>query len=246
MKNEDKKIDRMKKLQRLVDVHFNGKIDEIGKYFGYKDGAFFRQMLSGSRPISEKTIDKIHSINKFRNWFDNIKVFTQPDPAGMGIAYANRLETEAMEEAMLIPPNEIKINQYKDVAGSMGSGLILQDQPGEISSIHVSEEWVKKNVKYYTSINNLCIVTGFGDSMRGMYNPGDPLLVDSGVKTLEYDGVYFFRIGDEGFIKTLQRIPGVGIRAISENTKYEAWTITKNMQFEILARVIKVWESTDF
>ena len=58
MENKDKKNDRISRLQALLDTHFNGRKDELGKFLGYKDGAFVRQMLSGSRPISEKTVDK--------------------------------------------------------------------------------------------------------------------------------------------------------------------------------------------
>lgn len=199
-----------------------------GKTIPQKEKSYISQLIHGKAPFGEKAARRLE------------------DTYGMGLAYLDTLTNDVLDEKISAKSLNIVINQYEDVAGSMGRGLILQDQPGEISSIHVSDEWVRKNVKHYTSINNLCIVTGFGDSMRGMYNPGDPLLVDAGVKTIEFDGVYFFRIGDEGFIKTLQRIPGVGIRAISENKKYEAWTITKDMQFEVLARVIKVWESTDF
>jgi phage repressor protein C with HTH and peptisase S24 domain len=82
--------------------------------------------------------------------------------------------------------------------------------------------------------------------MRGMFNSGDPLLVDTGIKSLDYDGVYFFRIGDEGFIKTLQRIPGDGIRVISENKKYETWTIKPDMEFQVLGKVLTVWESKNY
>jgi len=142
--------------------------------------------------------------------------------------------------------DEFTINQYHDVRGAMGQGLVLRGESGQITGWKVTNEWLSKNVPANTGNNNLTIVTGFGDSMCGMYNSGDPLIVDVGVKTLEYDGVYFFRIGDEGFIKTLQRIPGEGIRVISENKKYETWTITKEMDFEVLGRVLKAWESKEF
>jgi len=82
--------------------------------------------------------------------------------------------------------------------------------------------------------------------MRPMFNSGDPLLLDSGVKSVEFDAVYFFRVGDEGFIKRLQRIPGDGIRAISENKSYESWTIREDMDFEIFGQVLKAWRSEDF
>jgi len=139
-----------------------------------------------------------------------------------------------------------QVPQYREVMGAMGRGVMLRDQPGQIVGLRVTKEWLHKNVPSNTGHENLCVVTGFGDSMKGMYNPGDPLLVDTGVKSCDYDGVYFFRIGDEGFIKRLQRIPGVGIKVISENKVYETWTITPDMDFEVFAKVLKVWESTDF
>lgn len=148
--------------------------------------------------------------------------------------------------ALIDSTNEISINQYHDVIGAMGHGLVLRGESGQITGWKVTSEWIAKNVPSNTGSKNLAIVTGFGDSMRGMFNSGDPLLVDTGIKSLDYDGVYFFRIGDEGFIKTLQRIPGDGIRVISENKKYETWTITDDMDFEVFGRVLKVWKSEKF
>jgi hypothetical protein len=140
--------------------------------------------------------------------------------------------------------NDLTIPQY-DTGGAMGTGVILRDQPGMIRSWRVTPEWIQKNVHNITSPKNLAIVTGFGDSMKSMYNPGDPLLVDTGVTSVEFDGVYFFRIADEGFIKRLQRIPGIGLRAISENKAYEAWDIRKDMDFQVFARVVRVWKGED-
>ena len=97
------------------------------------------------------------------------------------------------------------------------------------------------------SAKDLCIVTGFGDSMRPLFNPGDPLLVDISVNTVEFDTIYFFRVGNEGFIKRLQRIPGEGLRVLSANRdNYEPWTIKPDMDFQVLGRVLKVWRSDDF
>ena len=145
-----------------------------------------------------------------------------------------------------IKSDEIMINQYHGVRGSMGGGLSLPDQPGQITKWTVTPEWIIKNLPSHTGANNLSIITGFGDSMVGMYNPGDPLIVDTGVKNCDHDGVYFFRVGNEGYVKRLQRIPNVGIIVISKNTEYKEWTITPDMDFEVLAKVLKVWESKNF
>lgn len=150
--------------------------------------------------------------------------------------------------AEMVEDDAVRIHQY-DTGGSMGHGLILKEQPGVIRSWTVSHEWLRKNVHRITSPENLAIVTGFGDSMKGVFNPGDPLLVDTGIKKADIDGVYFFRVGEEGFVKRLQRIPtlsGTIIRAKSANTDYEPFDIVKGMDFEIFARVVKAWKSEDF
>lgn len=137
------------------------------------------------------------------------------------------------------------IKQY-DAGGRMGAtGLVLPDQPGVIQSWEVSPDWLRKNVRHFSATRNLCIVTGFGDSMRPMFNPGDPLLVDTGVTKVDADGVYFFRVGDEGFIKRIQRIPGVGYVVKSSNPEYDPWTIKDATDFAVIGRVIKVWKSDD-
>jgi hypothetical protein len=141
-------------------------------------------------------------------------------------------------------PN-LTIRQF-DTGGSMGTGVVLQDQPGVIQSMEVSQEWVQKNIRNFSSVSNLAIVTGFGDSMKPLFSGGDPLLVDRAVKKVKYEAIYFFRVGDEGFVKRLQRIPGKGILVISENTAYRDWTITEDMDFEVFARVVKVWCGEDF
>lgn len=142
-------------------------------------------------------------------------------------------------------PDDVPIPQF-ETGGKMGDGLELRDQPGMIKSWRVDLEWLHKNVRGATAAGNLCIVTGFGDSMRPMFNPGDPLLVDRGVTTADYDAVYFFRVDGEGFIKRLQRIPGKGLVALSENPAYQAWVVEPTMDFEVFGRVLKVWRSEDF
>lgn len=142
--------------------------------------------------------------------------------------------------------NAVIIKHY-DTGGAMGDGgVILRDQPGLIESWTVTPEWIQKNIRNCTAAANLCVVTGFGDSMRPLYEPGDPLIVDTGVKSVDFDGIYFFRVGNEGFIKRLQRIPGEGIVAISENKAYRDWTIKADMDFEVFGRIVKAWRSENY
>ena len=146
------------------------------------------------------------------------------------------------------PIEEVLIQQF-DTGGAMGHGLELRDQPGIIQSWRVSPEWLENNVRAHSGAKNLCIVTGFGDSMQPLFNPGDPLLVDIGVRSVDFDSIYFFRIGNDGYVKRLQRIPteaGLVLRARSENPAYESFDITEKMDFEVLGRVLKVWRGQEF
>lgn len=141
-----------------------------------------------------------------------------------------------------------KIQQF-DTGGAMGHGVVLRDQPGVIQSWTVSDLWLQQNVHRITAAKNLCIVTGFGPSMQPLYNPGDPLLVDRGVQRVDVDGIYFFRVGTEGFVKQLQRIPtaaGLVIRAKSYNTLYDPFDISDGMDFEVFGRVVKAWRGEEF
>ena len=150
-------------------------------------------------------------------------------------------------------PPDLVITEY-DAGGGMDTKgqLLLDDQPGIIKSWRVTQEWLRLNVPNHTGLRNLCIVTGFGPSMRPMFNPGDPLLVDTGVKVVNHEGVYFFRVGEEGFIKLIQRVPefdgpGFSLRIISKNPDYPPYDISpRNPHFEVLGKVLTVWRSEQY
>lgn len=148
---------------------------------------------------------------------------------------------------------DLVITEYDTGGGMDTTGrLLLDDQPGIIKSWRVTHEWLRLNVPTHTGIRNLCIVTGFGPSMRPMFNPGDPLLVDTGVKTVTHEGVYFFRVGDEGYIKMIQRVPdphgdGVMLNIISKNPDFPPYPMSpKNPHFEVLGKVLTVWRSEQY
>jgi hypothetical protein len=200
-------------------------------------------MMKGRRNVGDELAERIErKMGRERGDMD------REPPEGEIEIFTAEPGTRASE-----PSGRYRVREARDTlipqylaGGSMGAGLVLRDQPGVITSWRVTPEWIQKNVHNVTSPKNLAIVTGFGDSMKPMYNPGDPLLVDTGVKGVEFDGVYFFRIGDEGFIKRLQRVPGEGLVAISENKAYREWTIKDGMDFEVFARVVKVWRGDDY
>lgn len=202
-------------------------------------------MLSERKSFGEKVARKMelaYAPDREPGWLDSFDGVHE-DAAGASDhqsipgAHAKKNET-----------TDIVIREY-GTGGSMGRGLVLQEQPGVIKEWRVSERWAQENVHRVTSYKNLSIVTGFGPSMQPLFNPGDPLLVDCGITRADVDGIYFFRVGDEGFVKQLQRIPtinGLILRAKSYNTLYDPFDITEGMDFEVFARVVKVWKGEEF
>lgn len=218
---------RKRRLEELA-ARVGGKA-ALGRLLGYKDGAFVRQMIAGERPITEKTIRAVHEKPGLSGWFaaaDGMVITSHEDDASQGV----------------------KILQF-DTGGSMGRGVVLRDQPGVIKSWTVSDSWLQQNVHRVTSPQNLCIVTGFGPSMQPLFNPGDPLLVDRGITRVDVDAVYFFRIGEEGFIKQVQRLyvgEALTLRAKSYNSMYDPFDIPQTGDFEVFGRVVKVWRGEEF
>ncbi|CAN7476987.1 LexA family transcriptional regulator [Acidovorax sp. LjRoot74] len=187
---------------------------------------------------------------------DGLRSFTTGESKPV---FSNRLPAhisapphEAPSEDSGSPP-DLVITEFDTGGGMDTTGrLLLDDQPGIIKSWRVSHDWLRLNVPSHTGIRNLCIVTGFGPSMRPMFNPGDPLLVDTGVKTVTHEGVYFFRVGEEGYIKMIQRVPdphgdGVMLNIISKNPDYPPYPMSpKNPHFEVLGKVLTVWRSEQY
>jgi hypothetical protein len=225
---------RVGRLEAMIERE-GGKA-AAGRKLGYKDGAFVGQMLRGERPITEKTVAAAHALAGYSGWFDR-PIKTKHTPA----------LHEASGQDVGAP--DLVIVQY-EAGGAMGAGLMLEEQPpGHIKAWRVDQEWLRLNVRHHTGVNNLCIVTGFGPSMRPKFNPGDPLLMDRGVNRVDHEGIYFFRVGDQGFIKQLQRIPtesGLIIRVKSFNTDYDPWDITAKMDFEVFGKILTVWKSEQF
>lgn len=61
---------RIARLTAAVEHVSKGNKTDFGRRLGYKDGAFVRQMLSGIRPVTEKTIWAIEAMPGMKGWFD--------------------------------------------------------------------------------------------------------------------------------------------------------------------------------
>lgn len=142
--------------------------------------------------------------------------------------------------------NDVVIPEYNLTELARNEFNLNEQPPGTIKAWRVDKDWLRMNVRNHTGDQNLCLLTGYGSDMKPKYNPGDPLLCDRGVSSVDAGGVFFFRVANQGFIKHLQRIPtdqGMVLRAKSYNPDYDPFDITDRMDFQVLAKVLICWKS---
>ena len=70
---------RRELLVKAIDRLTQGDRSAFGRRLGFKDGAFIRQMLSGARVVSDKTVRLIEAVPGMHGWFSQADG-TQPPP----------------------------------------------------------------------------------------------------------------------------------------------------------------------
>ncbi|WPH22286.1 LexA family transcriptional regulator [Variovorax paradoxus] len=227
------------------------EISQLAKALGISYQAVKRLLEGKSKTFNAQNNEEAaRFLNVSSRWLATGKGSMNPDAAEQDPPTMPAVPAPGVDSAT----GDLTIAQY-DVSGGMdtrGKLSLEAEPPGIIKSWRVDREWLQLNVRSYTSLQNLCIVTGFGPSMKGMFNPGDPLLMDRGVNRVDHEGVYFFRVGDEGYIKILQRVPefngpGFIIRVISKNEDFPPYDISpKNPHLHIIGKILTVWKSEQF
>ena len=95
---------RIARLAAAVDHVSQGNKTDFGRRLGYKDGAFVRQMISGIRPVTEKTIWAIETMPGMKGWFDAdgaTETSSPPSPAPWPFPEIPEQELRALPPAQL-------------------------------------------------------------------------------------------------------------------------------------------------
>ena len=190
----------------------------LGRLMGHKRGAQVGHMLSGRRPITEKTIECIENLPGFAGWFS--------DDA--------RSEHGSEADALYIP--------LLENAASMGSGS--DELPADVfaGKLPVAVSWARQHVRS-ASIGGLRFIHGVGDSMSPTIEDGDILLVDTMQRDpAAIDGIYVLRAHDRLYItRVCQDING-RLEVSSDNPHVQTVSVLDgSQQLEVLGRVIWVW-----
>lgn len=147
-----------------------------------------------------------------KNTLNNIRKAERGESTGEGCAFDVQGRPVDIDEFVFIP--------LYDVALSAGHGAWADDIPPK-STLAFRRDWLEAFVT--TDFHNLSVVMVKGDSMAGVLNDKDAILVDHS-RTEASDGLYALRIGNEIFVKRVQRLPHA-LLVTSENPQYKPFEV---------------------
>ncbi|ASK27837.1 S24 family peptidase [Neisseria chenwenguii] len=108
-----------------------------------------------------------------------------------------------------------------DIQAAAGHGRLVADEK-PVFAMAFRRYWIENYVTRDTK--NLSVISVKGDSMEGVLNDGDSILVNHG-ETTPRDGLYVLRINENLLVKRLQLMPGGIVNVISANEAYPTFEI---------------------
>ena len=142
------------------------------------------------------------------------------------IKKAGRRKLADDNQAFDVKNNPVNINKFVfipfyDVSVSAGFGAWADDTTPK-STLAFRRDWLEAFIT--NKFSDLSVVAVKGDSMSGVLNDKDIILIDHS-RTEAGDGLYALRIGNEIFVKRVQRLPHT-LLITSENPQYKPFEVS--------------------
>lgn len=123
-----------------------------------------------------------------------------------------------------------------DIQAAAGQGRLVGDEK-PVFSMAFRRYWVENYVTRDTK--KLSVISVKGDSMEGVLNDGDTILINHG-DTTPRDGLYVLRLNENLLVKRLQLMPGDIVNVISANEAYPSFEINLNRMTDDVAIIGRV------
>ena len=168
---------------------------------------------------------------------------------GKGLPYLDKASTESIgafpvsntgSGAVDTLGNPVDLREFVfipryNVEAAAGHGQAVNDEK-PLFCMAFRRYWIENYVT--RQIDKLSVIAVKGDSMEGILNHGDNILINH-AETEPRDGLYVLRIGNDLFVKNIQRLPG-RLLVKSANPLYEPFEIdltADNTDTAIIGRV---------
>lgn len=156
----------------------------------------------------------------------------EPFPAAMASAATTVCDTLGnpvnIDEFVFIP--------HYGVQAAAGQGYLVEEETPRFS-VAFRRYWIENYIT--RDIQKLSVISVRGDSMAGVLNDGDTILINHS-HTVPRDGLYVLRINNNLLVKRLQLMPAGMINVISANEAYPTFEINLNNMTDNVAIIGRV------
>ncbi|CDL20180.1 probable transcription regulator NMA0738 [Klebsiella pneumoniae IS53] len=124
-----------------------------------------------------------------------------------------------------------------NVAAAAGYGAWNDDET-PMFTVSFRRYWIVNHLK--ADPTKLSVISVVGDSMEGVLNDKDIILVNHGDKEPR-EGIYVLRLDGQLIVKRVQRLPGSELFVTSTNPAYKPFTINLNnipSDFDVVGKVV--------
>ncbi|MCO6514808.1 MAG: helix-turn-helix transcriptional regulator [Snodgrassella sp.] len=212
---------------RLTSLFPNDKISTIALTIGMSSVGLSKIFSKGTLPKAE-TLIKINEITGCDlRWLmtGTGKPYPDSNQAKQTIAVESKNLTNlpAIYNVLGRPVDidEFVFIPYYEVKAAAGSGYYNSDE-NNTSVLAFRKYWIKNNLR--ADPKHLSVITVKGDSMEGVLNDGDNILVNH-ANNKPGSGLYVIRIGEDLIVKRVQSLPGGRLLITSANEAYAPFEV---------------------
>ena len=185
--------------------------------------AAIRQAIDASGKTQKEIADAFSVTEQaVSGWLRTGKVDKRKLPAlaaltGKPLSHFGMGESDAPVSPPATPSPYVRIQQIDAEAG-MGGEVVNDDYPDVIRAMDFTQEYIRGIVGFVPAPGRLILMTGRGDSMVPTIQPGDTVVVDTGVTSFDGDGLYLINMGSGHQIKRL--VDRGRVHVASDNRAY--------------------------
>lgn len=241
----------------------NGKKGTLDPLLDNQKGTTFAERLRiaiGDKSIRQFAIDCGISYGAMHKYFtgttqptlDNLVILSKT--AGVGIEWLatgqnspvlteTKLQTVPAASGVLdVHGNDVDLGEFVfvpryNVAAAAGYGAWNDDET-PMFTVSFRRYWIVNHLK--ADPTKLSVISVVGDSMEGVLNDKDIILVNHGDKEPR-EGIYVLRLDGQLIVKRVQRLPGSELFVTSTNPAYKPFTINLNnipSDFDVVGKVV--------
>lgn len=177
--------------------------DQGARLGGFLSASYVSQLLGGKHMGDDVARKISEAMGHDRGWMDR--------PQWDGAITVDAVAPPAT------PSPYVRIQQIDAEAG-MGGEVVNDDYPDVVRAMDFTQEYIRGIVGFVPPPGRLILMTGRGDSMVPTIQPGDTVVVDTGVTSFDGDGLYLINMGSGHQIKRL--VDRGSVHVASDNRAY--------------------------